>query len=173
MKHLFYIDEFEFYGGKADPIKWEFDLKRGCVATYNLSIGLRSCDAKVYVSKKGTRKVISLCDNPTDPGGKNAVYDIFDNRMCTDGDKYQIPDFVHCSAFKRAVAKVIWKLLASVLCLMGTIMAIISFIKGDNSLNILIALIIFVLGITGYIHSYWIEDMFSDQNSDYQKIMQK
>lgn len=171
MKYLFYIDEFEFYGGKSEPIKWEFDFRNGCVATYHLNIGMRQCNAVVYVSKKGTRKVLALSEIPEDPGGQNAVYDIFDYRMSSDGDNFQVPDYVKSNLWTREITKLIWLIIAFVLCGLGIVMAIASYLRGAWTFA-LIACAIYLMGFYSYRNRERIEDLFS-ANDDFEKIMKK
>ena len=170
MKYLFYLDELEFYGGKAEPVSWDCDLKRGCVATYKMCIGFRSCNAKVYVSKKGTRKVLAMGDNETDPGGGNAVYDTFEQRMSQDGDILSTPEYVHSIAFKRGMAKFLWRICCILCMLIGVFMIMATCLFGIGNSYVIIAAIVCLLGLVGFVRTDVVEDMFAGGNADYQKI---
>lgn len=173
MRCVFYIDEFEFYGGKAEPLKWEYDVRHGCVGTYHLTIGARSCNAMVYVSKKGTRKALTLIDDVTDKDGRRAVFDIFEKRMLQDGDSFQIPEYAHSIVFKRSIAKAIWLCLSLILLAMGFVIIITSIIKGEPLYYVVVGMAMMSLAAIFYIGRYKIEDMFIKQNEDYRFLKQQ
>lgn len=173
MRCVFYIDEFEFYGGKAEPVKWEYDLRHGCVGTYHLTIGDRSCNAMVYVSKKGTRKALTLIDDATDKDGRRAVFDIFEKRVLQDGGAFQIPEYAHSIAFKRSIAKAVWLCLSLILLGMGCVMIITSIIKGAPLYHAVVGMGMLSLAAIFHTGRYKIEDMFIKQNEDYRFLKQQ
>lgn len=173
MKYLFYMDEFELYGGKATPVHLDGEVEHGCIATYRMEMNLHQCNAKVYVSTKGIRKVFTLYDQEKEPGGKQAVFDCLESRMHQDGDAFNTPKYFQSIVFKRRMAKTFWKICSIICMLVGVMMTTVIKLRGGTGGYAVVAPLVILLGLVAYFNTYRIEDLFPGESNDYKKLKEE
>lgn len=167
MQYLFYMDEFELYGGKVTPVRMECKVEHGCIATYKMEINFHQCGAKVFVSEKGIRKVFTLYDLDQEAGGKYAVFDCFESRMRQDGDVMNAPKYIQSTVFKRRMAKTFWRACSVICMLVGVMITAVTMFRGSIGGYTVAAAFMILLGLAAYFNTYRIEDLFPGKSNDY------